>query len=431
MPLSYAYRPGHDRDGVTLKLPYKLVHFLQPEVLDWLVPGLLQEKITHLLRGLPKRVRKRFVPVPDKAREIAAALRPTHGAFLDSLTAHIRRAYGIEISQGDWNVGDLPEHIQMRVEVRNEDDEAVVAARDLRLLREQLDAHAEDVQSDAWLEAEKRVARRDVTGDALGDLPERIEVMRAGGVPIFGYVGLMRDGDRVDVRLFKRLDDAERETQAGWARLCEREMRDEMRALKRSLAALAPGANRAALRDAAYQNAMAHLFARDAAFPITRQRFESRVQQARSHLRHIGPQLIHALESLFETHRQIRLLPSAYPELEADLARLMPPDFLRHTPYEQVLHLGRFLKAIRIRAERARIDPLKDRQKAEQVQPFCDAVAELMASEPTGEKREAVEELRWMVEEFRVSVFAQELGTAQKVSPKRLCDKLERARGMA
>lgn len=430
VPLSYAYRPGHDRDGVTLKLPYKLVHFLQPEVLDWLVPGLLQEKITHLLRGLPKRVRKRFVPVPDKAREIAAALRPTHGAFLDSLTAHIRRAYGIEISQGDWNVGDLPEHIQMRVEVRNEDDEAVIAARDLRLLREQLDAHAEDVQSDAWLEAEKRVARRDVTGDALGDLPERIEVMHAGGVPIFGYVGLLRDGERVDVRLFKRPDEAERETQAGWARLCEREMRDEMRALKRSVAALAPGANRAALRDAAYQNAMAHLFARDAAFPITRQRFESRVQQARAHLRHIGPQLIHALESLFETHRQIRLLPSAYPELEADLARLMPPDFLRHMPYEQVLHLGRFLKAIRIRAERARIDPLKDRQKAEQVQPFCDAVAELMDSEPTGEKREAVEELRWMVEEFRVSVFAQELGTAQKVSPKRLCDKLERVRGM-
>lgn len=431
VPLSYAYRPGQDRDGVTLKLPYKLVHFLQPEVLDWLVPGLLREKITHLLRGLPKRVRKRFVPVPDKAREIAAALQPTHGAFLDSLAAHIQKAYGIEISQSDWNVRALPDHIQMRVEVRDEDDEAIVAARDLHLLREQLDAHAEDVQSDAWQKAEKRVAQRDVTGNTLGDLPERIEVVRAGGVPIFGYVGLLRDGDRVDVRLFKRPDEAERETQAGWARLCEREMRDEMRALKRSLGALEHGANRAALRDAAYQNAMAHLFARDAAFPINRQRFESRVQRARAHLRHIGPQLIHALESLFETHRQIRLLPSAYPELEADLARLMPPDFLRHTPYEQVLHLGRFLKAIRIRAERARIDPLKDRQKAEQVQPFCDAVAELMDSEPTGEKRDAVEALRWMVEEFRVSVFAQELGTAQKVSPKRLCDQLERVRGMA
>ena len=432
VPLSYAYRPGQDRDGVTLQLPYKLVHFVQPEVLDWLVPGLLEEKITYMLRGLPKSIRKRFVPVPDKAREIAAALQPTHGAFLDSLSAHILSTYGIEISQSDWNVRDLPEHLQMRVEVRDEKEKAIVAARDLRVLHEQLDAREEDVQSDAWMRAQKQVSRRDVTGQTLGEVPERVEVMRAGGMPVFGYVGLKREGDRVDVCLFKRADEAERETQAGWMRLCEREMRDEMRALKRSLGDLAQfEGGREALREGAYTNLMAHLFARDAAFPITRQRFESRVQQARLYLQHLAPQLIQAMESLFETHREIRLLRGGYAEVEADLARLMPPDFLRQTPYDQVLHLSRFLKAIVIRAERAMIDPMKDRQKAEQVQPFQDAVDELMASELTGEKREAVQVLRWMVEEFRVSVFAQELGTAQKVSPKRLYDKLEQVRGMA
>lgn len=432
VPLSYAYRPGQDRDGVTLQLPYKMVHFVQPEVLDWLVPGLLEEKITHLLRGLPKSIRKRFVPVPDKAREIAAALQPTHGAFLDSLSAHILSHYGIEISQSDWNVRDLPEHLQMRVEVQDEKEQAIVAARDLRVLREQLDAREEDVQSDAWMRAQKQVARRDVTGQTIGELPERIEVMQAGGMPVFGYVGLKREGDRVDVCLFKRADEAERETQAGWLRLCAREMRDEMRALKRSLGDLAQfEGGREALREGAYANLMAHLFTRDAAFPITRQRFDSRVQQARLYLQHLAPQLIQAMESLFETHREIRLLRGGYPEVEADLARLMPPDFLRQTPYDQVLHLGRFLKAIVIRAERAMLDPMKDRQKAEQVQPFQDAVDELMDSELTGEKRDAVQALRWMVEEFRVSVFAQELGTAQKVSPKRLYDKLEQVRGMA
>ena len=432
VPLSYAYRPGQDRDGVTLQLPYKLVHFVQPEVLDWLVPGLLEEKITHLLRGLPKSIRKRFVPVPDRAREIAAVLQPTHGALLDSLSAHILGTYGIEISQSDWNVRDLPEHLQMRVEVRDEKEKAIVAARDLRVLREQLDAREEDVQSDAWKRAQKQVARRDVTGQALGELPERVEVMQAGGMPVFGYVGLKREGDRVAVCLFKRADEAERETQVGWMRLCEREMRDEMRALKRSLGDLKQFEDaREALREGAYANLMAHLFTRDAAFPITRQRFESRVQQARLYLQHLAPQLIQALESLFETHREIRLLRGGYPEMEADLARLMPTDFLRQTPYDQVLHLGRFLKAIVVRAERAMLDPMKDRQKVEQVQPFQDAVDELMDSELMGEKRDAVQALRWMVEEFRVSVFAQELGTAQKVSPKRLYDKLEQVRGMA
>lgn len=431
VPLSYAYRPGQDRDGVTLQLPYKMVHFVQPEVLDWLVPGLLEEKITHLLRGLPKSIRKRFVPVPDKAREIAAALQPTHGAFLDSLSAHILSHYGIEISQSDWNVRDLPEHLQMRVEVQDEKEQAIVAARDLRVLREQLDAREEDVQSDAWMRAQKQVARRDVTGQTLGELPERIEVMQAGGMPVFGYVGLKREGDRVDVCLFKRADEAERETQAGWMRLCEREMRNEMRALKRSLGDLKQfEGGREALREGAYANLMAHLFTRDSAFPITRQRFDSRVQQARLYLQHLAPQLIQAMESLFETHREIRLLRGGYPGVEADLARLMPPDFLRQTPYDQVLHLGRFLKAIVIRAERAMLDPMKDRQKAEQVQPFQDAVDELMDPELTGAKRDAVQTLRWMVEEFRVSVFAQELGTAQKVSPKRLYDKLEQVRGM-
>ena len=432
VPLSYAYRPGQDRDGVTLQLPYKMVHFVQPEVLDWLVPGLLEEKITHLLRGLPKSIRKRFVPVPDKAREIAAVLQPTHSAFLDSLSAHILSHYGIEISQNDWNVRDLPDHLQMRVEVRDEKEKAIVAARDLRVLREQLDAREEDVQSDAWMRAQKQVARRDVTGQTIGELPERVEVMQAGGMPVFGYVGLKREGDRVDVCLFKRADEAERETQAGWMRLCEREMRDEMRALKRSLGDLAQfEGGREALREGAYANLMAHLFTRDAAFPITRQRFDSRVQQARLYLQHLAPQLIQAMASLFETHREIRLLRGGYPEMEADVARLMPTDFLRQTPYDQVLHLSRFLKAIVIRAERAMLDPMKDRQKAEQVQPFQDAVDELMDSELTGEKRDAVQALRWMVEEFRVSVFAQELGTAQKVSPKRLYDKLEQVRGMA
>ena len=432
VPLSYAYRPGQDRDGVTLQLPYKMVHFVQPEVLDWLVPGLLEEKITHLLRGLPKSIRKRFVPVPDKAREIAAVLQPTHSAFLDSLSAHILSHYGIEISQNDWNVRDLPDHLQMRVEVRDEKEKAIVAARDLRVLREQLDAREEDVQSDAWMRAQKQVARRDVTGQTIGELPERVEVMQAGGMPVFGYVGLKREGDRVDVCLFKRADEAERETRAGWMRLCEREMRDEMRALKRSLGDLAQfEGGREALREGAYANLMAHLFTREAAFPITRQRFDSRVQQARLYLQHLAPQLIQAMASLFETHREIRLLRGGYPEMEADVARLMPTDFLRQTPYDQVLHLSRFLKAIVIRAERAMLDPMKDRQKAEQVQPFQDAVDELMDSELTGEKRDAVQALRWMVEEFRVSVFAQELGTAQKVSPKRLYDKLEQVRGMA
>ena len=437
VPLAYAYRPGQDEDGVTLKLPYKLVHFVSNDVLDWLVPGLLEEKITHLLRGLPKGIRKRFVPVPDKAKDIARMLQPTHGDFLDSLATHIFRTYGVEISRADWKEDNLPEHLQMRVEVQGEGDKAIVAARDLGSLRGQLDEHEEDVQSVAWTQAEEAIGRQDVTGQTLGELPDRVEVTQAGGMPVFGYVGLKRNGDRVDVCLFKSPDEADHETQQGWIRLCEREMRDETRVLKRSLGGLKEMTNLAlfeggseALREAAYANLMAHLFNRESTFPVNSERFEARIANARLYLQHLVPQLLNAMTSLFETYREIRLMSNAYAGLEDDLARLMPPDFLQQTPFDQVPHLSRFLKAMQMRGERAKIDPLKDLQKAEQIQPFQDMVDELLASELSRAKREAANELRWMIEEFRVSVFAQELGTAQKVSPKRLYDKLEKVRGI-
>lgn len=437
IPLVYAYRPGQDEDGVTLKLPYKMMHFVQSDVLEWLVPGLLEEKLTHLLRGLPKGIRKQFVPVPDKAQEIARSLQSTHGDFLASLSAHILGRYGIETSRSDWKTEDLPEHLRMRVEVQGEKEETIASARDLAVLRERLDQHEETVESDAWTQAVALVTRSDVAGNDLGALPDRVEVSQAGSMTIFGYVGLKCEGDRVDVRLFNRPDEAENETRTGWIRLCERELRAEMKALKRSLGELKQTTQVAlfeggsdALREAAYENLVAFLFDKEAPFPVTAERFEARVKDARVRLQHMVPQLLSSMTSLFETYREICLMPNAYPELEADVSRLMPTDFLRRTPFDQLPHLSRFLKAIQLRAERAKVDPRKDLQKAEVVKPFQDAVDKLLDSELSFAKHTAVEELRWMLEELRVSVFAQELGTAQKVSPKRVADLLEKVRGM-
>lgn len=437
LPLIYAYRPGQDEDGVTLKLPYKMMHFVQGNVLEWLVPGLLEEKITHLLRSLPKGIRKSFVPVPDKAREIVRTLEPTHGDLLDSLSAHIHNRYGIEISRGDWKTDDLPDHLRMRVEVHGEKEETIASARDLEELHARLSEHQESVESDAWTQAVDMVSRQDVTGRDLGNLPERIEVSQAGSMAVFGYVGLKREGDRVDVYLFKRPDEAEDETRKGWVRLCERELREEMRAMKRSLGELKQVTQVAlfeggsdALREAVYDNLVTFLFDQDAPFPVTTERFEKRIQDARTRLQHMVPQLVNAIPTLFDTYREICLMPNAYPELEADVSRLMPSDFLRRTPFDQLPHLSRFLKGIQLRAERAKVDPRKDQQKAEQVKPFQDAVDKLLDAEMSFAKRKAVEELRWLLEEFRVSVFAQELGTAQKVSPKRLTEQLEKVRGM-
>lgn len=154
------------------------------------------------------------------------------------------------------------------------------------------------------------------------------------------------------------------------------------------------------------------------------------MRDARGHLQRLAPQLLQAMSAIFETYREIRLMPNAYPGLDGDVKRLLPPDFLQRTPFDQLPHLSRYLKAIHKRAERAKLDPRKDAQKTEQVQPFQDALDDWASSELSPEKHKAVDDFRWLLEEWRVSVFAQELGTAQKVSPKRLMDQMEKVRGM-
>ena len=149
LAISYAYRPGQDEDGITVKLPYKLAHAVDPEILEWLVPGLLEDKITVLLRSLPKSIRKQLVPIPAKAQRIAAALKPTHPTFLESLQEHIRQHYRIQIQASDWNAADLPDHLKMRVDIQGIDDQSVAVGRDLQQLTQRLEQHDTPVELDA------------------------------------------------------------------------------------------------------------------------------------------------------------------------------------------------------------------------------------------------------------------------------------------
>ena len=150
--LSYAYRPGQDEDGVTVKVPYKLIHAVRPEVLEWLVPGLREEKVTCLLRSLPKTIRKRFVPIPQTAKAIASDLKPTHPSFLESLEEFVDERYGVRIGRSDWGDADLlPAHLRMRVEVQDKDGEALVVGRNVSALAKHLENQSRNLpDTDAW-----------------------------------------------------------------------------------------------------------------------------------------------------------------------------------------------------------------------------------------------------------------------------------------
>lgn len=425
LPLHYACRPGREEDGVTLSLPRGKVHLLPLESLDWLVPGLLCEKIEALLRGLPGRKRKRLVPIPETARMIVEDLDPAGTSLTGALAEYIKRRHGLEIDPSEWPVESVPDHLKMRVLVTDEDGSAVLSTRDPERIRVEIVDRTVAVESESWRKAVERWERYDLRDWSIGDLPDRVEIGLSGTVPLYAWPGLQADDDVVDLRLFRDRYEAHQETVRGLTRLLERRMSEEMAWLRRDLAflrdlpALADHAGGPeALQDSAYDHLLAALFTREPLYPLTASRFEEDVEQARGLLRKLPnwfQQQMRPLEGVLGG--ELRTAAS-YPDMEDDLQRLIPPDFLRKTPAVELPNLVRYLKAVETRSRRAREDRTKDQKKAELIEPFDTALRTLSHRDDVNPA--LLNEFRWMLEEYRVSVFAQELGTARTVSPKRL-----------
>ena len=426
LALAYAYRPGDESDGITLKMPYRLVGAIRPEVLEWLVPGLLEEKVAQLLRTLPKALRKQLVPIPDSAARIAAALRPTHPSLLESLEAHLCEHHRLHISRGDWKVEELPEHLSMRIEVEGTEGQTVASGRELPQLARRLERHDSPAELEAWDRAAAAWEQTGLTSWSFGDLPERLEVTAVGGIPVFGFPGLAAAEESVQLCLFKSRDEAQISSRAGLVRLGELELVEDLKWLRRELVQLdefkelsRPLGRPQQLRDQAFEHLKCYLFAREIAQPLTAAAFAAVLEQARERLKGLALAFVDLIEDLLHAYQEIRLHSHPYRGMEADLQRLMPGDFLMQTPYEQLRHLHRYLKAVLVRADRARSGPDKDHRKATAIQPF-QAALESCAGEAGVSFEREIEKYRWMVEEFRVSTFAQELGTAYPISAKRL-----------
>ncbi len=442
LPLRYACQPGGEADGITLSLPREKAHQLPLESLEWLVPGLLCEKVEALLRGLPGRKRKLLVPIPETARTIAAELDPADTALTTALAEYVARRHGIKIDPSEWSLESVPDHLKMRVLVTEEGGVAL-STRDPDRIRAEIVDRTAAVESESWRKAQMRWERYDLRDWSIGDLPDRVALGLSGTVPRYAYPGLQASDGPVDLRLFRDRNEAHRQTRIGLARLLERRMGEELAWMRRDLAFLgtlpalaAHTGSLEALQDAAYDHLLAALFNREPLYPLTARRFEEDVEKARRLLGKLPDWFQRQMRPLEQVlgdglgmrsglgRRGDRGIRPAYPDLDDDLQRLIPRDFLRKTPAVELPNLIRYLKAVETRARRAREDTAKDRKKAERVKPFDMALKALNNREDVNPV--LLNELRWMLEEYRVSVFAQELGTARPVSPKRLQALLDR-----
>jgi len=446
LPLSYAYNPGEDTDGVTIQVPLPLAEHLTSAQVQWLVPGMREELASVLLRALPKAMRRPLMPLEPKARETANEFQPDAGDFLAALAGFITRKYRVAVQASDWPPQSLPAHLQPRIEVVDQNRRTVTAGRDLEAIRASV--KKKEVRSDAWDRMVKHVERYAVTTWSFGDLPESVVVEEINGVPVLGYPGLaFREGE-VDVRLFRKKEDVLKGSARAVRKLAEQALGKDIAWLQQELRSLSSAGTKqakpasfqdalsrlsvgtpakgaadeqakpvATLADQAREHILAHALRLEPLAPLTEARFRAMCEAVRKEFPSLAYRVRDLLKQIEAARDKILAGSKRYPGLEADLQRLVPPDLLARTPHSQLQHVPRYLRAVEIRAERAALSPAKDEGKAAQVEDF-----DGWEQDVPPENRET---FRWMLEEFRVSIFAPELGTAQKVSAKRLEELME------
>jgi ATP-dependent helicase HrpA len=440
---SYRFTPGAPEDGLTVHVPATAAPEVPAEEADWMVPGLLKEKIAALIKLLPKAYRKRLLPLAKTTAIIADGVQPDRGPLVASLSDFIYRRFGLDIPASAWSVRDLPEHLRMRIAVTGPGGEVLKSGRDATLLKQ---GFAPRLETDQWEAARQRWEKAGVTDWDFGDLPDSVAVDVDEGVAWQVFPGLALNdtgNERIDLKLFRNRDAALASHLEGVSALMERHFAREIKFLKKSLTLSGPLAAAAglgginALQERMVKRVVRDLFRRNLR---TRAEFVAATEAARRKMMPAGRQWLERVTAVVETYRDTRDLFRPLPdggvadEMRAELAQLVPDSFVELYDPPRMEALPRYIRALGIRAQRAAVNPEKDRLKTDQVRPFSAALAELLQTlteDASAQKRRALEAFYWLIEEYKVSLFAQELGTAVPVSPKRLQDKLAELRRMA
>lgn len=429
--LHYAFEPGQDADGVTLEVPLHLLSALDEARLTWLVPGFVEDKATALIRGLPKSLRRNFVPAPDFGRAFAEAFpQPGGDSLIGELARFLRRLTGAEIQPVDFDHAAIPEHLRMNLRLLARDGRKILAeSRDLAELRQRFAEQAERAFA-------ARVARG-MEADGLIEFPEQgvpAQVVGEAGVPAFP--ALIDDGQSVSLQVRADRDDARSLHAQGVRRLLLLALAPKIKQARKQLPVqpkigllYAAIESQERLRADLVDAALNALCAEGLAEIRTPAQFSERLESVQRNLFAAAVERLRLAEQVLANYAELKPLlepdlvgfaRANFDDLQAQLRGLMPAGFLRDTPAEHLQSLPRYLKGMRLRVDRLNNDPLRDQQKMLELQPFVAALNETSSQHP------AWSELRWTLEELRISLFAQELGTREPVSTKRVAKLVER-----
>ncbi|NML48195.1 ATP-dependent RNA helicase HrpA [Ramlibacter sp. G-1-2-2] len=468
---AYLHEPGDARDGLTVTVPLFVLNQVSEERAEWLVPGMLKDKIQALLKSLPQKPRSRFVPLPESAARLAEVMndpvRFAHGGLTDALLKQVREATSLDVKRTDFKLDMLPAHLFMNLRVVDEHGRQLGMGRNLPALKAEWGAQARGAfQALAGLKVTNKPdapspagagqgggARAATTSSpaspppslppagggenasytswTFGELPELMEV-RKGGTSLVGFPALIDHREAVAIEVFDEPEVAAAKHRAGLRRLFALQLRDALKYLEKNIpdlqkmaVAFMPLGTMEELRDQVTEVALDRAFLLDP-LPANAADFKRRLDEGRGRLTLIANEVARLAGTILVEYaaaarkiKDTKIQPEVTADAAQQLQRLVPKRFLAATPWTRLQHLPRYLKAIVLRLDKLRADPARDSQRQAEIKPQEQRYLRLLA-ERKGVMDERMEDFRWLLEELRVSFFAQELRTPQPVSTKRL-----------
>ncbi len=441
LPLEYHFDPRNQQaDGITLQVPVAALAQIDERRCDWLVPGLIGEKVTALIRSLPKQLRKNFVPATNFADAALQGLEFAKGDLREALGRQLQRMTGVQVPLDAWQPDALPPHLRMKYAVLDERGKPLLLQDDLQAARDQLAGKVKKSFKQQRLGSE--LERDGLTEWDLDALPAQVEEQR-DGLTLRGYPCLDDAGDgSVAIRVLPDLEEAARRHRAGVRQLLRLALADKLKYLRKSLPGLksmclhyAPHGPCEALKDDLLQAALDHCCLQKP-LPRDRAAFSARVEHGRNQLVQdasaIGQHVAAALAAHHQLARQLKQIKpfqlDTAKAIATQLDTLIGPGFASRIPPHWLDRLPVWLDAARIRLEKCGRNPQRDRQNAVDVAKLEEQWRQLAGERPPERLDPALIEARWLIEELRVSLFAQELKTRERVSVKRLGEVLEAVR---
>ncbi len=436
--LSYRFEPHHPLDGVTMTVPLTVLNRLHAPSLEWLVPGMLREKIQLLIKALPKQIRRICVPVPDFITKFLESNPDRKVAIIPQLAHFIAKSAGDmrileQIDQDAWAAQELPEHCYLNLRIIDDGGQELAGGRKLHELQQQLGQAAAVTFRDNTQEFE----RDNVTAWDIGTLPESIKFAR-GKQQLTGYLGLQKEKDgRIALRLFDTNEAAEQAHRQGVIELMKLQLKEQVKDLNKGIQGFTQAAmllkhiNADTLRDDLTQAVCDRAFIGEDELPRNEKAFKEQIKRARSRLLAVKEALSRYLQETTAAYAELNSKLGKHPLthlMRQRLQTLLAAGFATRTPWAQWPRLPIYLKAMTLRLEKYSSNPARDAAREADIQEL-----EQMWQEKTDSLvkqglpiSDGLTAFKWMIEELRVSLFAQELKTPYPVSVKRLMKEWEK-----